>query len=247
MTANFRQQDTAQTAIQNSAQALKGNVVIAVDGPSASGKGTLAKKIAERLGYAYLDTGALYRAVALATIEIGGDPSNINDVIPALTMVKKYLTPELLSNPELRQEEVSSAASQVAALPEVREQLLEFQREFAKNPPGYVGGAVLDGRDIGTVICPDAHVKFYVTASVEERAKRRFKDVESTGVSYETVLFDLKERDARDQNRAVAPAKAAENAVTIDTTNMNAAEALEEAVNVIRVRFLAEAEGRQNA
>jgi len=161
----------------NVTQSAPHKIVIAVDGPAASGKGTLARKIAERLGYAYLDTGALYRAVALATLEIAGDPSRIEDVKPAVGIIKRNLTQELLSSHALRRPDVSEAASKVAALPEVRSELLEFQREFAKNPPGDVGGVVLDGRDIGTVVCPGADIKLFVTATPEERARRRFQGI----------------------------------------------------------------------
>lgn len=212
-------------------------VVIAVDGPAASGKGTLARKLAERLNYAYLDTGALYRAVGLATLEMEGNPENVNDVLPALEMVKKYLTPEFMGCPDLRRAEVSSAASKVAAIPEVRAALLQFQKDFASNPPGYVGGAVLDGRDIGTVICPNADVKFFVTATAEERAKRRFNELQDTGTTYEEVLADIIARDARDQSRSTAPTKQAEDAHFIDTTEMNAQVTLDHAVGVIRSVF----------
>ena len=220
----------------------KGKIVIAVDGPAASGKGTLARKMAERLGYAYLDTGALYRAVAYATLEMGGDPSQFVSVEPALAIIKKNLTPELLDNPALRTPEVSEAASKVAAIPEVRLELLEYQREFAANPPGNVGGAVLDGRDIGTVICPNANIKFFVTATTEERARRRHKELKDyyPELTLPSVLEDLKKRDQRDQSRKMAPTIAADDAYVIDTTTMNAAETLDEAVAVIRARFLEE-------
>lgn len=219
----------------------KGKIVIAVDGPAASGKGTLAKKLADRLGYAYLDTGALYRAVGLATLETGGDPSSIDDVAPALAIVKRNLTPELLANPALRTPEVSEASSKVAALPEVRIDLLEYQRQFAKNPPGGRGGAVLDGRDIGTVVCPEANIKFFVTASVEERAQRRFDELKNRpGITYDKVLQDLKDRDLRDTSRKVAPTIAADDAYVLDTTTLNAQQTVEEAIAVIRARFLDE-------
>lgn len=212
--------------------------VIAVDGPAASGKGTLARKMAERLGYAYLDTGALYRAVALAVLEMEGNPSDIADIRPALNIIQRNLTPELLANPALRTPAVSSAASQVAAQTEVRQALLDYQRNFAKNPPGNVGGVILDGRDIGTVICPDADVKLFVTASVEERARRRFKELEKTGTTYEHVLADMQARDARDQSRATAPAIAAGDAYILDTTDVGPADALDEAIALIRSKFL---------
>lgn len=217
-------------------------IVIAVDGPAASGKGTLAKKMAERLGYAFLDTGALYRAVALATLELGGDPSNFEDVAPALAIIKRNLTPELLANPALRTPAVSEAASKVAALPEVRIDLLDYQRQFAENPPEDKGGVVLDGRDIGTVVCPAADIKFFITASVEERAHRRYAELRNNnhGLIYERVLEDLKARDERDSTRAVAPTRAAEDAYVLDTTSLTPTEMLEEAIAVIRSRFLSE-------
>lgn len=215
-------------------------VVIAVDGPAASGKGTFARKLAHRLGYAYLDTGALYRAVALATLELGGDPSSFHDVEPALQIVKRNLTAELLSNPVLRNEAVSEAASKVAALPEVRIDLLDYQRAFAQNPPGNVGGAVLDGRDIGTVICPKADVKFFITADVKERAERRFEEVKSryADLTLEQVLQDLRARDDRDTQRKIAPAVPADDAYVLDTTTLSPNEALEEGIAVIRSQFL---------
>ncbi|MBI1214951.1 MAG: (d)CMP kinase [Alphaproteobacteria bacterium] len=217
-------------------------IVIAVDGPAASGKGTLAKRLADRLGYAYLDTGALYRAVAMATLEIGGDPAQWTDVEPAINIIKRNLTPELLSNPLLRTPEVSEGASKVAALPQVRQALLEYQRAFAVNPPGYVGGAVLDGRDIGSVVCPDADIKFFITASVDERARRRFIELQQgfETTSFETVLEDIKRRDQRDQTRSIAPTLAADDAYILDTTGLTPAETLEEAIGVIRAQFLAE-------
>lgn len=218
------------------------HIVIAVDGPAASGKGTLAKKLADRLGYAYLDTGALYRAVAMATLEIGGDPALWADVEPALNIIKRNLTPELLSNPLLRTPDVSEAASKVAALSQVRQALLEYQRNFALNPPGPVGGAVLDGRDIGTVVCPKADIKFFVTASLDERARRRHAELSAKedAPAYDTVFDDIKRRDTRDQSRSIAPTLAADDAYILDTTGLSPAQTLEEAIAVIRAQFLAE-------
>lgn len=220
----------------------KGRIVIAVDGPSASGKGTLAKKLAERLGYAWLDTGALYRAVGLATIESGGDPSNARDALAAAEMVKRNLTPELLASPALRTHDVSDAASKVAAIADVRIELLDFQRNFAANPPGGLGGAVLDGRDIGTVVCPKADIKLFVTASPAERARRRCAELQvaDPSVTYESILADINARDERDSTRKAAPTRPAEDAYIIDTTRLNASATLEEAIAVIRSKFLEE-------
>jgi cytidylate kinase len=215
-------------------------IVIAVDGPAASGKGTLARKLAERLGYAYLDTGALYRAVAFATLEIAGDPSNIRDVEPAIGIVKRNLTMELLANAALRRPDVSEASSKVAALPQVRAALLDFQREFAKNPPEDVGGVVLDGRDIGTVVCPDADIKLFVTATAEERARRRFKELQPRHphLTLEEVLADLAQRDTRDSSRKVAPTMPANDATMLDTTKLSPAEVLDEATRIVKEKFL---------
>lgn len=236
----FKKSQPAPQAAPSPAENKK--IVIAVDGLAASGKGTLARRLAERLGYAYLDTGALYRAVALATLELGGDPANIEDVLPALAIVRRNLTPELLSNPALRSGEVSEAASKVAALPEVRIDLLDYQRQFAKNPPGNVGGAVLDGRDIGTFVCPEADIKLFITASPEERARRRFEELKKHApqLTAEQVLQDIKQRDQRDSSRKMAPAVAAADAQTLDTTKMTPAEVLETAIGAVRARFLAE-------
>lgn len=230
-------------------------LVIAVDGPSAAGKGTLAVNLAKRLGLGYLDTGALYRAVALAVIETGGDASNTDDVRPALEIIKRNLTPELLSNPAMRQPAVAIGASQVSALPEVRAALFDFQRAFTQNPQWaftadgtlttaveQIGGAVLDGRDIGTVICPEADVKFFITASPEVRAKRRWLELSARNpatTSYDEVLADMIARDTRDSTRAIAPTRAADDAYVIDTTHLTADEALEEALAIVRARFIA--------
>lgn len=215
-------------------------VVIAVDGPAASGKGTLARKIAERLGYAYLDTGTLYRAVAFATLEMAGDPTKIEDVKPAIDMIKRNLTQELLANAALRTPQVAAASSKVAALPQVRSNLLTYQRSFAENPPEGMGGAVLDGRDIGTVVCPQADVKFFITASAEERARRRFNELKKmhSSLTLEAVLADIEQRDLRDSTRADAPTKAAAEAYVIDTTNMTPEQVMEEAAAIIQSAFL---------
>lgn len=224
----------------NQSDSVKARLVIAIDGPAASGKGTLAKRIAERMGFAYLDTGALYRAIALATLEMGGDPTNIISVRPALGIVYRNLTPELLQSPALRTPAVSEAASKVAALAEVRDFLLEYQRNFSKNPPPGVAGVVLDGRDIGTVVCPDADIKLFVTASPEVRAERVLKDLQKKNISvnYDAVLEDIRRRDARDIGRTVAPLKAARDAFVLDTTSLEPARALDQALVLIRARLI---------
>jgi cytidylate kinase len=158
------------------------SIVIAIDGPAAAGKGTLARRIAEHLGYAYLDTGLIYRAVGLKTIESGADPGDVD----AATSAARALGPEDLTRPELRGDEAANAASKVAVLPSVRAALLDFQRRFAASPPGGAPGAVLDGRDVGTVVCPDADWKLFVTASLEVRADRRVKELRERGVR---ILF----------------------------------------------------------
>ena len=181
---------------------------VAIDGPAAAGKGTISRAVAGRFGFAHLDTGLLYRAVGA----IGGDP----------VTAAQNLSPADLARDDLRSLAAGQAASRVAVIPEVRAALLEFQRRFARQP----GGAVLDGRDIGTVICPEAEVKLYVTASAETRAHRRWLEV---GGDAAQVLAEVKERDARDMSRAEAPLKPAAGALVIDTTTLSAAEAVEAA------------------
>lgn len=181
---------------------------VAIDGPAAAGKGTISKAVAARFGLAHLDTGALYRAVGVK----GGDP----------IAAAEGLTPEDLARDDLRTLEAGQAASRVAVIPEVRAALLEFQRRFARRE----GGAVLDGRDIGTVICPNAEVKLFVTASAEVRARRRHLEI---GGDYKEVLHAVVERDARDASRADAPMRAAEDSVLIDTSEMSIEEAVEAA------------------
>ena len=196
-------------------------LVIAVDGPAASGKGTLAKKIAEHFNLHYLDTGCIYRAVGLASMNDGKNPQDKDTAIAYAAALK----PEDVFADGLYHEGVGNAASIVAAIPEVRSVLFAFQREIAAKPEG----AVLDGRDIGTVICPDASLKFFITADIETRAERRYKQLQSKDKSiiYQTVLDDLKRRDQRDSQRAVAPLQQAKDAIRIDTTHMNAEEVLE--------------------
>ncbi len=199
-------------------------MIIAVDGPTASGKGTIAKALAAHFGLPHLDTGLLYRAVGRQVFLDGGKPDDGGDALAACSF------PEgLLLDPELRSEATGGLASRVSVHHSVREALYERQRAFATQP----GGAVLDGRDIGTVIAPDAEVKLYVTASVEARAERRWKEMQARGepVSLEEIADDLSRRDHRDRNRAEAPLREAEGAVVLDTSEMGIAEAIAAAIS----------------
>ncbi len=196
-------------------------LVIAVDGPAASGKSTLARRIAEHYGLPFLDTGLLYRAVGRRVLAAGGDPGDE----ASATKAALALAPADVDAGQLRGEGTGQAASKVAAFPSVRAALLPFQRNFAATPPG----AVLAGRDVGTVICPDATMKVFVTASVEERARRRFEELRQRGdpTIYAAVLEELRERDRRDQDRAVAPLRPAPDAWVLDTTDLDADAAFE--------------------
>lgn len=209
-------------------------IVIAIDGPAASGKGTLSRQIAEKLGFAHLDTGAVYRIAALYLMQHDLELNEQNG-IEAANYVLHNLTLDMLHDPALRADPVSVMTSKVSAIPAVREILLDTQRNFAKNPPGNPKGAVLDGRDICTVVCPDAEVKFFVTASVEIRAERRLKELQNRGLSanYDAVLQDMKDRDFRDSNRDIAPLKPAQGAEILDTSDMTADQALKEALFII--------------
>jgi cytidylate kinase len=184
--------------------------VIAIDGPSASGKGTLAKRLANHFGLPHLDTGLLYRAVGWLAERTGRPPAEIAAALAASD----------LDNPELRTDPAGQAGSKVAALPEVRTNLLKFQQKFAYQ----ASGAVLDGRDIGTVICPDAAIKLFVTASLEARAERRYQELRESGADTikPRVLAEMAERDRRDSERAAAPLKAAPDAYLLDTSDMDA-------------------------
>jgi CMP/dCMP kinase len=190
-------------------------LIIAVDGPAASGKGTLARKLAAHLGFAYLDTGAIYRAIALEVLETGGNPQ---DEETAVRAAKAY-RPQMYPDAALRTERVSKASSIVAAHKGVRAEVIGIQRKIAHTPPG----AVLDGRDIGTIVCPEAEVKFYVTASPEERARRRWRELEERGQSgdYKEILEEIIRRDERDRTRKVAPLRAAPDAHLLDTTSLD--------------------------
>ena len=261
-------------------------IIIAIDGPAASGKGTLARALAARLNYAYLDTGTLYRAVAFEVLEAGGDPEDEAQAVQgAETLVNKIheaSSPSIiLHNESLREEHVGEGASKVAAMQAVRDRLTQFQRDFAANPNGTapststsmpapdnilhnVGpkegeassdgntdgntdaqentpfkGAILDGRDIGTVICPDADVKFYVQASMEIRAQRRTKELQSKGIDVTKahVLQDMQARDQRDMQRQAAPLKPAEDAIVFDTSDLGPDEVVEKALKIIEERL----------
>ena len=210
------------------------SVIVAVDGPVAAGKGTLARQLACHFGFAYLDTGALYRATARRVLRAGGDPSD-----PAASRQAALdLVAADLADPELRAEPVGEAASVVAAMPEVRAALLDYQRRFAHDPPGGAPGAVLDGRDIGTVVCPEADVKLFVTATVEARAERRVRELRARGEDADAgqVLADLKRRDRRDSGRDAAPLKPALDAHLLDSTNFDIETTFRAARRVVAAR-----------
>lgn len=233
----FRASDMAGTALES---APLPRLVIAIDGPAGSGKGTLAKRMAERFNFAHLDTGALYRAVGYAVLELGGNPSDLADAVAGYEMIRRNFTPELLASPELRTRKVADAASKVAVFAEIRAGLLKYQREFIQNPPPGVAGVVIDGRDIGTVIYPNADVKLFVTANAEVRAQRRYDEMRQRGLeaNYEEILKEVKERDERDSTRSNAPTRAAEDAFILDTSSLNPAETLHEAMVLVRAKIL---------
>ena len=202
-------------------------MIIAIDGPAASGKGTLAKRLAAHFDLAFLETGRLYRAIGHAVLQAGDDP---NDAAAAVAAARA-LDPESVETGDLYNEQVAEAASVVAAIADVRKELLAFQRDFAANPPGGKPGAVLDGRDIASVVCPDATYKFFVTASPQVRAKRRFKELQENGVesTYAAVLADIEQRDQRDRTRKVSPLKSVD-AREIDTSDKTPDAVFEEAL-----------------
>jgi cytidylate kinase len=204
--------------------------VIAVDGPAASGKGTIARALANHFKLPLLDTGVLYRAVALNLWRWGGDPSSEFEALRACDDIGAE--PD---DPELRSEPVSKIASMISAYPSVRSALLKRQQDFANQ----VGGAVLDGRDIGTIIAPEADVKLFVTASPEVRAERRLKELEDRGMAahYDEVLADIRARDARDSSRAVAPLKPAADAILLDTSNLDLDETIAAAISLAEKRL----------
>jgi cytidylate kinase len=205
-------------------------MIIAVDGPMASGKGTIARALAARLGLPYLDTGTLYRATALAVLDAGHSPDDEG----AAEAAAMALEPGRIDGDRIRTAAAGAAASRVAALPRVRAALFELQRRFAARP----GGAILDGRDIGTVICPDADVKLFVTASPETRAERRRKELQQRGetVTYEEILAQTFERDARDAGRGDAPMRAADDAILLDTSSLSIDAAVTQAFEIVENR-----------
>lgn len=207
------------------------SIIIAIDGPVAAGKGTLARRLADLYGYAYLDTGSLYRAVGSKVLRGGGDPADA----AAAAAAAESLGETDLAAADLRSEAVGLAASKVAAQPAVRAALLDYQRRFAGEPPGGKPGAVLDGRDIGTVVCPDAPVKLFVTARDEIRAARRHKELTDKGesIGFDQVLADLRRRDEQDRARATAPLRPAADAHLLDTSDFDIEAAVAAAAKIV--------------
>jgi cytidylate kinase len=203
-------------------------MIIALDGPSAAGKGTLARRLAAHYRLALLDTGLIYRAVGARVLAGSQDGPERDRAIEAARTLK----PQDLQQAGLRSEAVGAMASKVAAIPEVRLHLVDFQRKFAKHPPGAVAGSILDGRDIGTVICPDADVKIFLTASLEARVERRFQELQASGgdTIKARVFDDMRERDARDSGRSAAPLVPAADAFQLDTTALGADQVFERVV-----------------
>jgi CMP/dCMP kinase len=202
-------------------------MIIAIDGPAASGKGTLGKRLAKHYGYRHLDTGVIYRAVAKALLDAGAD---LTDEVLAVSAALE-LDPEKFGNPALKTQAVGDAASVVSAIPQVRQALVNFQRRFAEDPPG----AVLDGRDIGTVICPDADVKIFVVADATVRARRRTLEAKARGEDADeaAVLADILRRDERDQNRPTAPLRRAVDAHVLDNSNLDIEAGVRAAIAIV--------------
>jgi cytidylate kinase len=212
--------------------------VIAIDGNAASGKGALARSLARKLGFAHMDTGELYRLVALRMLENGCSATDEQSAIRFACMIGRTFDHRHVATAALKTDAVSQMTSRISGIAMVRIEVLEVQREFTKYPPDLPGGAVakgtvLDGRDIGTVVCPDAAVKFFVTADIEVRAFRRFRELQLCGFmgTFEAVLAEMRERDARDTARTTAPMKAAPDAVILDTTRLSASEVLATALS----------------
>ena len=218
---------------------------IAIDGPAGAGKSTLARALARELGFLYVDTGAIYRTVALKVLRTGGDPARPEQVVPVLAALdirlehgpdgeqRMYLDGEDVSR-AIREHRVSGAASQVAAIPQVRAFLLDFQRRQAEEHD-----IVMDGRDIGTVVLPGADVKIFLTAAPEARAHRRLRELEQRGeqADFDTILRDIRLRDQQDESRAAAPLRQAEDAVLLDTTSLNLEESLKALLSLVKERI----------
>ena len=217
---------------------------IAIDGPAGAGKSTIAKTASKELGFIYVDTGALYRTVGLNALRLGKDTKSADEVVPTLEGLdvslrfvdgeqRVFLGEEDVST-AIRQNEVSMAASNVSAIPAVREFLFDLQRDIAKK-----NNCIMDGRDIGTVVLPDAQIKIYLTASAEARADRRFKELTEKGqkVEYDVILKEIKERDYQDMNREIAPLKQADDAILVDTTELTLPQSIEYMLKVIKERL----------
>lgn len=213
------------------------SVVIAIDGTAACGKGTLARRLAVHYGFAHLDSGALYRLVALGVLDRGGEPSNPADALAAALNID----PSAKDDPRLRSVPVGEAASRVAAIPEVRDAIFQFQRDFAGRPPGGMPGAVIDGRDIGTVICPDAEAKLFVDARPPVRAQRRWLELKAQNTNpmpdLARVEADLVARDERDRSRPIAPLRQAEDATLLDTSDLDIEAAFAKALDLVSPRI----------
>lgn len=215
--------------------------IIAIDGMAASGKGTAARRVADALGYAFIDTGALYRCVAKACLESGISLEDEGAITKTAQNLNDRISLSDFSDPAIRTEAVSSAASKVSKYPKMRAALLQLQQDLAQNPPDLADGtaakgAVLDGRDIGTVVCPNADFKFFLRASAEIRADRRYKELQSKGITctYDAVLQEMVERDARDSDREVAPMKPAPDAIVVDTSNLDSDQVFDLIMNTIK-------------
>jgi cytidylate kinase len=210
-------------------------VVVAVDGTAASGKGTLAKKLARHFNFPQLDSGALYRLTALAVLEKKGDPKNEADAVKGARAIDLSRA----GDPEIRTDVVGKAASDVAAIPAVRQALFDFQRDFLLSPPGHAEGAVMDGRDIGTVIAPDATAKLFVDARPEVRAHRRWLELKGLGIRRDEaqVLAEINARDAADRSRAVSPLKQAADADLLDTSDLDADAAFRAGLALVQARM----------